>query len=210
MALLEPDTEELLRRAQAGDDGARQQLLARHKARLQQMVAARLDRRLLARFDASDVVQEALLEAHAKLEDYLRDPAVPFYPWLRAIAWQRLLKWRRRHLHARKRSVLREEANIPALSDASALQLVDRLAAKESGPSGHLVREEMRRRVQEALTHLSATDRELLVLRYLEHMPLKEIAAVLDTTEGAVRTRHVRALERLHAWLHQEESGDES
>jgi hypothetical protein len=63
MNRLEPDTDQLLNRASRGDGAARQQLLTRHRGRLRAMVAARLDRRLAARLDPSDVVQEALAEA---------------------------------------------------------------------------------------------------------------------------------------------------
>ena len=103
----EPDTDELLCLSARGDDAARQHLLARHRGRLRQMLGVRLDRRLLARLDPSDVVQEVLLEAHEKLNDYMRDQQLPFYPWLRQIAWQRLLKIHQHH-HARKRGVTRE------------------------------------------------------------------------------------------------------
>ena len=103
------DTEELLQRAAEGDTAARQQLFVRHQHRLRQMVAVRMDRRLAARVDPSDLVQEALMDAHRKLNDYLRDRPLPFYPWLRRLAWERLLQLHRRHLHADRRSVLREE-----------------------------------------------------------------------------------------------------
>ena len=92
MAPAPPDSDELVRRSAAGDESARQQLLARHRSRLRQMIAVRLDRRVLARLDPSDVVQEVLMEAHKKLDGYLRDRPLPFYPWLRQIAWQRLVK----------------------------------------------------------------------------------------------------------------------
>ena len=67
-----PDTEELMDLAAAGDDGAVQQLLERHRRRLRQMVGLRLDPRLNARLDASDIVQETMLEASRRLSDYLR------------------------------------------------------------------------------------------------------------------------------------------
>ena len=57
-AAQQPDTEKLLDRAGAGDWTARQQLLMRHRNRLRQMVALRIDRRMAARVDPSDVVQE--------------------------------------------------------------------------------------------------------------------------------------------------------
>jgi DNA-directed RNA polymerase specialized sigma24 family protein len=123
-----PDTDALLQQAGQGDAAARQQLLARHRDRLRRMVAVRLDPRLAARIDPSDVVQEALWDAAGRLSDYLRDRPVPFYPWLRRLAWEHLVKLHERHLQARKRSVLREEPYAPDLPDRSALLLAQRLA----------------------------------------------------------------------------------
>jgi RNA polymerase sigma-70 factor, ECF subfamily len=92
----QPDTEELLDRAGTGDRAARQALLARHRGRLRQMVALRIDRRMAARVDPSDVVQEALAVAERSLSDYLKDRPLPFYPWLRQFAWERLIQLHRR------------------------------------------------------------------------------------------------------------------
>src|SRR5438876_12109973 len=99
----EPDTEKLIALAIGGDSSARQSLLVRHRDRLRRMVAVRLDRRLMTRIDPSDVVQEALMDAAQKLSDYLRNRPLPFYPWLRRLAWERLVKLHRQHLSARKR-----------------------------------------------------------------------------------------------------------
>ena len=112
-----PETEELIERAGRGDDPARQALLARHRARLRRMVAVRMDDGLAARVDPSDVVQEVLAEAHRTLDAYLRDRPLPFYPWLRRLAWERLAKLYRRHVRSHKRSTLREEAEGPGLPD---------------------------------------------------------------------------------------------
>src|SRR5262249_35493669 len=125
MQTREPDTEQLLEAFQRGDASARGRLLDRHRTRLRQMVTLRLDRRLAARVDPSDVVQEALAEADRRLSDYARERPLPFYPWLRAIAWERLAKLHRRHLHAQRRSVGREEIALP---EDSALELAGRLA----------------------------------------------------------------------------------
>jgi RNA polymerase sigma-70 factor (ECF subfamily) len=83
MSLPEEDTEDLLRRAAAGEGAAREQLLARHRDRLRHVVAMRLDRRLAARVDPSDVIQEAMADAAGKLPEYLRQRPLPFYPWPR-------------------------------------------------------------------------------------------------------------------------------
>src|SRR5579859_1656551 len=191
MSQAAPDTDELLRRAEDGDAQARQAVLVRHRNRLKHMIAVRLDPRLAARVDPSDVVQEALLDAARGLDDYLRQRPVPFYPWLRQLAWDCLIELHRRHLHAKRRSVKREQPLAPHLSDESAMQLADRVLARQSSPSDRAMRNELRARIRAALDHLGERDREVLVLRHLEHLSTREIAAVLGIREGAVKVRHL-------------------
>jgi RNA polymerase sigma-70 factor (ECF subfamily) len=200
-AAQQPDTEELLDHAGTGDRTARQELLARHRGRLRQMVALRIDRRMAARVDPSDVVQEALADAAQSLSDYLRDRPLPFYPWLRQFAWERLLQLHRQHLQAKRRSVTREQLRIFDVADESEAVLAERLVNSGSSPSARLLAAELRERVRAALEALEPHDREVLVLRYLEQLTTKEIAAVLEITEAAVKTRHRRALERLRRRL---------
>jgi RNA polymerase sigma-70 factor (ECF subfamily) len=194
------DTEQLLARVADGDDGARGELLQRHRQRLRGMIALRFDRRLRPRVDPSDVLQEALAEAAVRLEEYIRKRPLPFYPWLRQLAWEKLVHAHRRHIGAGKRSVRREEAALP-LPDESAAQLAHRLASRGSSPSDRLDHDEMRHRVEAALARLSERDREVLVLRYLEHLSTREIAAVLGLAEAGVKTRQLRALQRLRDLL---------
>jgi RNA polymerase sigma-70 factor, ECF subfamily len=201
MAGHEAETEQLLQRAREGDEAAREALLVRYRRRLRQMIAVRMDRRLAARIDPSDVVQEALTEASLRLTAYLDQRPLPLYPWLRQLAWERLIELQRRHLHAQKRSVLREDQFPLALPDESAMQLAGRLLAPGSSPSKRVVREEMLVRVQAALGQMNPRDREVLVMRHLEQMTMAEIAAVQGGTEGAVKLRHLRALQRLRDLL---------
>jgi RNA polymerase sigma-70 factor (ECF subfamily) len=165
------------------------------------MVAFRLDRRMAARVDPSDVVQEALADAARKLSAYLRDRPLPFYPWLRQIAWDRLVELHRRHILAQKRSVTREEGPSLPLTDESAVLLAERLLARGGNPVYELVREEVRQQVQAVLARLAPRDREVLVLRHLEQLSTREMAAVLGISEGAVKTRHLRALQRFRVLL---------
>jgi RNA polymerase sigma-70 factor (ECF subfamily) len=204
MVSQDPETEELMDRAGRGDASARQELLLQHQARLRQMIAVRMDRRLGARLDPSDVVQEVFADACKKLSDYLQRRPLPFYPWLRQLAWERLVKLHQRHIQAQRRSTTREQHDDMALPDESALALANRLLAPGSSPSRQVMREELRRRVQVALGQLADRDREVLVMRYLEQLSTREIAAVLEITEGAVKTRHLRALERLRKLLGEE------
>jgi RNA polymerase sigma-70 factor (ECF subfamily) len=194
------DLEGLMKRAGRGDAAARQQLLELHRDRLRRMVAVRLDRRLAARIDPSDVVQETLAGAVRGLSDYLRHRPMPFYPWLRRLAWERLVELQRRHIAAR-RSVAREApVEEPGLGESTAV-LAERLLDSGTSPSGRLIREELRGRVRAALDRLPLRDREVLVLRYLEGLSPAEVAAVLEITEGAVKVRQTRALVRLGGLL---------
>jgi RNA polymerase sigma-70 factor (ECF subfamily) len=204
------DIEELLERAEAGDRAAREELLMHHRDRLRRMIAIRLDRRMAARVDPSDVVQEALTQASQRLSSYLRERPLPFYPWLRQLAWEKLIELNRRHIYAQKRSVTREEPASMDLPDESALELANRLLAPGSSPMNQLVRAEQRARVQSALTRLGTRDCEVLVLRHLEQLSTAEMAAVLDISEGAVKTRHLRALQRFRDLLSAEQGEDES
>src|SRR5262245_19779255 len=84
------ETDRLLRRAAEGDADGWGLLLEQNRARLRRVVAFRLDPRLQGRIDPSDVVQEAYLEASARLAHYLRDPKMPFFLWLRFLAAQKV------------------------------------------------------------------------------------------------------------------------
>jgi RNA polymerase sigma-70 factor (ECF subfamily) len=185
------DTDRLLAAAAAGDPVARDHLLASHRDRLRRAVARRLDPRLAARLDPSDVVQEALADADRKLSDYLRDRPLPFYPWLRRLAFERLVRLHRRHVRAGKRSVTREA---PAADDQAATVAAD-------GPASAVVRAELHERVRSALDRLPAADRAVLVLRHFEHHSVRETADRLGASEGAVKVRHLRALRRFRDLL---------
>jgi RNA polymerase sigma-70 factor (ECF subfamily) len=196
MSLPVEDTESLISRAAAGESAAREELLTRHRDRLRRAIALRLDRRLVARVDASDVVQEVLAEAAGKLSDYLERQPLPFYAWLRQLALERLVQLHRRHVRAEKRSVIREESRSPEVAYESQFELADRLLEAGGTPLAAVLRDELRRRVHEVLGRLPELDREVLVLRHLEQLTTRESAEALGVTEGAVKTRHLRALRR--------------
>ena len=189
MAVSQPDTEQLLEDAGRGDQAAWQRLLTQHRDRLRRMVALRLDRRLAARVDPSDIVQESLADAHQRLAEYLRDRPLPFYAWLRQFACERVAKQYERHVKAQRRSVTREQP--PPLPDESVAELAHRLIASATSPSRRMVREELRDRVRIALGCLKPQDREVLVLRYLEGLSNTEAAAVLGLAENTAGMRHL-------------------
>ena len=191
------EVDSLLRAAKTGDQSAAQRLLDYHRSRLEKMITMRMDRRIRARFDASDVLQETMMTANARLPAYLAEPTIPFYPWLRNLALQQLIQMHRHHVDRQKRTVMRESFEHPELSDESVLQLVDRLVGSVTGPQERLVRKEVKQRTLQVLTSLKPRDREIIELRYLEELNNDEIAAVLGISVAAVHARHFRAIQRL-------------
>lgn len=208
MRTYEPDTEELVRRASNGDACAVHQLFDRHRARLAQMVQTRMDPRVRGRIDPSDVIQETLVAASQKIESYLVEQPLPFYPWLRQIAWEKLVHLHDRHLRAQKRSVAREQTLRADISDESVLQLAERFVGGTSSPSAAALRQELGMRVRQALNALPEADREVLLMRYLEQLSSKEIAVIMGTSESAINMRHMRCLERMRKILSRDSSGD--
>jgi RNA polymerase sigma-70 factor, ECF subfamily len=190
-------TEDLLRLAEQADGSG----LDRHRLRLRHAVAARLDRRIAARVDPSDIVQETLADAVRRLPNYLLDRPVPYWVWLRRLALQRLIWWRRFHLGSRKRSVARERPLEPSPFDRSTVPVVDQLIASGSSPSEHAVRDQERAWIRNALEGLAGADRRILELRYVENFSFARIAAQLEIGLSAVKMRHVRALERMRCLM---------
>jgi RNA polymerase sigma-70 factor (ECF subfamily) len=191
-------TETLLVLAAKGDSDAVTSLFQQHRPRLRRMVEIHLDERLRARVDASDIVQEAMAEAHRSLPEYLGARPLQFYPWLRQIAFQRLVKVHRQHLGAQRRDVRREQQSLyDELSEDSLCQLVHALTRHEAEPLQQILAEEMNRLIRNALDRLSSDDRQVLVLRFLEQLSTSETAEVLGISESAVKMRQLRALQRL-------------
>jgi len=162
------------------------------------MVALRMDQRLHGRIDASDVVQEAYLEAWTRLAEYLRGPNMPFFLWLRLLTAQRLVTLHRKHLGVRMRDPSLEislyQEGLPGTSSAA---LAAQLLGHDTRPSDAAIRAEMKVRLQEALNSMDALDREVLALRHFDQLSRSEIAHLLNLHEAAVSKRYIRALKRL-------------
>jgi RNA polymerase sigma-70 factor (ECF subfamily) len=162
------------------------------------LLALRIDGRLRGRVEAADIIQEAFLEASHRLEDYMRDPSMPFHLWLRFIAMQRLQAIYREHLRSQKRDARREisldDAPHPeAGSEALAAQLLGNL----STPSQSAMRGEILLRLRQTLESMDADDREVIALRHFEQLGNADVARVLGIHESAASKRYVRAIGRL-------------
>src|SRR5215472_10659982 len=198
MANNSADTARLLEQARAGDQAALNELFARHRPRLRRMVELRLDRRLQPRIDASDVIQEAYVEAVTRLDEYLRAPSYPLFLWLRLLVGERLLKLHRHHLGTQMRDAgLEVSIYRGALPAASSAALAAQLLGKHTSPTEAAIRAEQILRVQEAINALDPIDREIIALRNFEELSRAEAAVALGIEESAVAKRYVRAIKRL-------------
>jgi RNA polymerase sigma-70 factor (ECF subfamily) len=188
----------LAQRASQGDDQAWDELMAAYRTRLRQMVALRLDRRLQGRIDASDVIQEAYIDAARRLPEYAANPTMPFFLWLRFLTGQRLLEQHRRHLGAQVRDAGREISLYHgAFPETTTAHLAAHFLGRLSTPSRAAVRVEQKLRLQEALNALEPLDREILALRHFEQLSNGEAAGALGLDKSAASKRYARALVRL-------------
>lgn len=178
------------------------EVFAQHRDRLRRMVRLRMDRRLQGRVDASDVIQEAYVEATQRYDDYRQKPEVSPFIWLRFLTGQKLIQLQRRHLGTRARDANREVSIYRgAMPEATSAALAAQLIGKQTSPTQAVARAETKMRVQEALNNMDEIDREVLALRHFEQLNNGEVAQLLCISEDAAYKRYVRALKRLKGVL---------
>lgn len=205
------DTQELLAGVERGDPDARDRLFDRHRAAVRRMVDLRMDRVLQRRIDASDIVQDVLIEANRRLTDYLKNPVMPFHLWLRQMAKDRLIDAHRRHRVAARRSMDREQPLAVATRDEdSVLDLAAQITDDQMTPAAAATWRELQRRFAEACTKLEQQDQEIIVMRHFERLSNSEVATALDLSPQAASMRHLRAMRRLREHLADEDEGQES
>lgn len=192
----------LLQQAAQGDSQALGVLFAKHEPRLRRTFQFRLDRRLRGRVSLSDVLQETFLEVSRCLTEYLKNPEMPFFLWLRLLAQRKLQAIHRFHLGAQCRDAARDvPLDFPGVAPTDSGQIAQQLLGQSPTPSDTLLRAELQQRVQEALLSLGVNDQRVLFLRHFEQLTNQEIAHVLELSEAAASNRYVRALQRLKSVL---------
>jgi RNA polymerase sigma-70 factor (ECF subfamily) len=187
-----------MERAVHGDNRAWERLVNDYRSRLRRMVALRMDRRLQGRVDPSDVIQESFIDAAKRLPEYVKNPPLPFFVWLRFLTGQRLTEQHRRHLGAQARDASREVSlSYGAFPETTTADLAANLLAEFSSPSQAVIRIEETRRLHDALDSLEPIDREILLLRHFEQLSNQEAAEVLKLDKSATSKRYIRAMTRL-------------
>ena len=165
------DTDDLVERLRGGDRQALTDLFQRYRERLRRMVELRMDARLQGRVDASDVLQDAFLDAAARLDSYLQHLDLPAFLWLRLVVGERLAICHRRNLGAKMRDAGQEVSLYrDPLPQASSAALASMLLGRLTSPSNAAIRAEQVLRVQEALNSLDPLDRDVIALRQFEEL----------------------------------------
>lgn len=201
------ETQQWLDAARGGDATAVNHLLQKYRDPVRRLVQMRLDRKVQQRVDVSDVVQEVMVEASNRLQDYLQSPEMAFHLWLRQIAWDHIIDTYRRHRVSAKRSMDREQPMTAAPPDQSTMELAIQLCDPGITPAAAATQHEIARRVEEAIEQLADQDREIIVMRHFEHLTNLEIAEALGLNPPAASMRYLRAVRRLRQVLDEQYEG---
>ncbi len=190
----------LLDALRQGNTAARGGILLRYQPWLRLLARLQLDSRFRGKFDASDIVQQTLLEACRALPQFRGDTEAELRAWLRQILAHVLAHEIRRYHGTQQRDVSREVSLDQALAQSSQ-RLGDMLAAPGSSPSQQAARNEQEVLLADVLARLPEDYREVIILRNLAGLPHEEVARRMGRNVGAVRMLWVRALARLRQEL---------
>lgn len=195
------DDEILLLRRDADvdlDDENVATIFLKYRSQLERMIEFRMDPRIRSRIDAHDVLQESFLEIKNRYRDFIVNPGVSLFVWIRKITYQVLIDSQRRHFR-QKRGVQNE---IPMgqfvgdISDASQL-MARELIGQLTSPSQAAIKAEELEQMHAALESMNETDREILALRHFEQLSNADVAQIIGIKPAAASNRYVRAVTKL-------------
>jgi RNA polymerase sigma-70 factor (ECF subfamily) len=172
----------LVERARVGDTTAFEQLLDLFHEEVFRMVYYRTR----SFEDSEDLTQEIFVQAYRKVSK-LQDPC-RFRPWLFTIAVNRV-----RDFH-RKKGLF---AFFHTSAGTDELEESEGAISKHDGPVDRLMRQELWEKIDSVLGRLSRLDREVFILRFMDHLTIREICQVLGKSESAIKTHLYRALQKL-------------
>jgi RNA polymerase sigma-70 factor, ECF subfamily len=179
---LPPDDAQLVRATLAGDNQAFGALVERYQDRLFNTLA----RLTGSRHDASDLAQDAFVQALVKLDTFRGD--AQFYTWLYRIAMNLSLSQRRKR---------RPVASVDVAKERAGEEPMDQGESPDQG----LIQQERAQLVQQALLLLGDDHRQILVLREMESCSYDQIGEILNLPIGTVRSRLFRARMQLKEQL---------
>ncbi|MEX0717732.1 MAG: sigma-70 family RNA polymerase sigma factor [Planctomycetaceae bacterium] len=191
---------DLLDRARAGDEAARERLFTACRSYVQLVARAQVESWLRAKVDASDLVQQTLMDAHRGFDGFRGGTEAEWLAWLRRIMQHNAVDFVRHYRCTDKRQAGREVPIGRTNPDDSFVRGIEPSDPGES-PSEAFLRHERELEVAEAITHLSPDHQEVILLRNLQRLPFDEIAERMNRSRPAVQMLWMRALQKLEEKL---------
>jgi len=175
---------ELIKRAQSGDFEAFSELISHHKEKVYGMVT----RLSGSRDDAEDIMQETLLKAIDNIDKFRGDSS--FGTWLYAIALNQA-----RLLFSKQRQTELQpiEEYFPGGDHGNDHTSGEYRLFDWQDPHSRMESEELRKAIDSAVNSLPYKYREAFLLRYIEELPVKEVARLTGESEAAAKSRILRA-----------------
>jgi RNA polymerase sigma-70 factor (ECF subfamily) len=180
-----------------GDRDAGNTLLTRYQPWVQLLARLQVESHFQSKFDASDVAQQAGLEALRALPGFTGSSEPEFRAWMRQVLVRTLAHEIRRYKGTGQRDIRREESLDGASLEASSQSLHQLLAVSESTPSQRAIANERELALADALGLLPVEYRDVIIPRNLQNVPHEEVARRMNRTPGAVRMLWVRAISAL-------------
>jgi RNA polymerase sigma-70 factor (ECF subfamily) len=178
--------------------------LERCREYLHLLARLHLDHRLQGKLDPADVVQQTLMRAHEKRDQFRGRTDAELTAWLRQILVNNLAEAVRRFA-AESRDVARERSLEASLEESSA-RLESWLAADQSSPSQRFMRQEQGIRLADALAELPDDQRRAVELHHLKGYSVAEVGELMDRSRPAVVGLLFRGLKKLRQLLKDQES----
>lgn len=194
----------LLDRARSGEASARDELFARCRNYVALIAQTRVESWMHAKVDASDLVQQTLLEAFRGIEDFRGETDAEWLAWLRKILAHNTNDFIRRY-RTDKRAIGRERplaTTNPDQSRAAGIEPAD----PGKTPSQILADHERDIQIADAIARLADDHREVILLRNMQRLPFDEIARRMNRTRPAVQMLWMRAIRKLEELLNQPRS----
>ncbi|MEO1527660.1 MAG: sigma-70 family RNA polymerase sigma factor [Planctomycetota bacterium] len=170
------------------------------RPRLLRIINLRSPPQLNQRVDSEDVLQETFVRATQRFNEFANERRVPVFVWLRGLALERLVEFKRQHLGAAKRDLGREVSMRQWLNETS-LEMTRRWAMNAKSPSQIVSDRQRSEDLKRALEWLPENYREVLVLRFFESLSVAETAVALDCSIANAKVLQFRALKKLNQIL---------
>ncbi|QDU27093.1 RNA polymerase sigma factor SigM [Anatilimnocola aggregata] len=202
-----PEIESLLASARRGDRQSIGELLAHCRAYLTLLGSTHFQRRLRPRVSQSDIVQEAMLRAHAHFAQFRGHTERELMAWLREILVNSLARFVEQHVRTAKRDI-RREISLDQIPGAMGALAQSPSAESYFAPHTSIPPDERPTLLAALLSQLPEHYREVLVLRNIQGLSFEEVAERLHRSPGATRMLWLRAIEKLRAVYRKAEQYD--